>query len=81
VYISTVNQTWASVDWIGETGRRVPAGCQKYAANGILIAHLERGGWRPVTAGSSFRCPIGVGRGQPRVPRRVGDDLIPYLHC
>jgi hypothetical protein len=81
VYISTVNRTWASEDWIGETGRRIPAGCQKYAANGITIAHVARHHWRAVTAGSSFMCPVQSRPGQPRVPNRVLDDLIRSLHC
>lgn len=81
VYISTVNRTWASEDWVGETGRRVPAGCQKYGANGITIAHIEHGRRHAVTAGSDCRCPIQSYPGQPKVPRRVGNDLIHYLHC
>jgi hypothetical protein len=81
VYVSTVNQNWASDEWVGETGRRVPSGCQKYAANGITIAHIEHGHWRAVTAGSAFRCRIKSYAGQPAVPRRVANDLIPYLHC
>jgi hypothetical protein len=81
VYISTANRTWASEDWIGETGRRVPSGCEKYGANGISIVHVEHRQWRVVTAGSAFRCPIQSYPGQPAVPRQVGNDLIRYLHC
>jgi hypothetical protein len=41
----------------------------RVAANGVIIEHRTPRGWRFVTVGSSFRCPI---KG---VPIAVGRDL------
>lgn len=86
VYISTVNPAWASAQWVGEVEpiARIPHGCRALGSNGVSIVHLEKGRWRAVTAGSSFVCPLAGSRvypGQPSVPNRVADDLVPHLGC
>ena len=86
VYASTVNTTWASAQWIGQvvaTGK-MPHGCLALGSNGVAIVHLEKGRWRIVTEGSSYTCPLAgseVYPGQPNVPAKVADDLIPHLGC
>jgi hypothetical protein len=65
VTISTVNQRYAAVTW----PRRLSKSCQKVAANGVIIEHRTAAGWRFVTVGSSFRCPI------KHVPAAVARDL------
>jgi hypothetical protein len=52
----------------------MPAGCAKYAANGISIFHYRAGRWRFVTAGSSFVNSDGT-CGVPHVPRAVIKDF------
>jgi hypothetical protein len=86
VYISTVNTTWASALWIGQVAPigKLPHGCLALGSNGVAIVHLEKGRWRIVTEGSSYTCPLAgseVYRGQPNVPNKVADDLIPKLGC
>jgi hypothetical protein len=71
--ISTPETSWAAVQtFVGRNGH-VPPGCEKYAANGVVIFHFESGGWRFVTEGSDFsngnRCVI------PHVPKRVVADF------
>ena len=83
VYISTVASRWSSFQWVGDV-RKAPRSCQRYAADGIVLLHLASGRWHVVSAGSHFDCPIAgreVNRGQPNVPDRVANDLVPYLHC
>ena len=83
VYISTVDRKWSSFEWIGEV-KKAPESCQRYAANGIVLLHFAGGRWHAVSAGSHFDCPIAgreVYKGQPNVPNKVADDLVPYLHC
>lgn len=85
-YISSVNTTWASAQWIGQVvpAARVPRDCLAFGSNGVAIVHVEKGRWRIVTEGSSYTCPLAgseVYRGQPNVPNRVADDLIANLHC
>jgi hypothetical protein len=54
VTISTVNQSFASLEWPAKLSRA----CRRVAANGVIIEHRHRGHWRLVTVGSSFECPI-----------------------
>jgi hypothetical protein len=65
VTISTVDQHYAAVTW----PRKLSRACRRVAANGVIIEHRTARGWRFVTVGSSFQCPI---RG---VPTRVARDL------
>ncbi len=64
VYVSTVNPSWATMQFI------YVHGCEKQDANGVAIVHRRHGRWRFVTAGSSFSCPI-----PGHSPRRVQRDL------
>jgi hypothetical protein len=65
VTISTVNQRYAALTW----PKRLSRACMKVAANGVIIEHRTARGWRLVTVGSEFNCPI---KG---VPVAVGRDL------
>src|ERR1700728_1249913 len=65
VTISTVDRSYASLSWPA----KLSASCEKVASNGIVLMHRTAGGWRFVTDGSSFKCPI---KG---VPVKVGYDL------
>lgn len=65
VSISTVNDEWASVDFVYPT----PRACHE-PANGISLYHHRLGHWHFVLAGSSFGCNLR------RVPKRVAADLL-----
>jgi hypothetical protein len=65
VTVSTVNQHYAALTW----PKRLSRACMKVAANGVIIEHRTTRGWRLVTVGSEFNCPI---KG---VPVAVGRDL------
>jgi hypothetical protein len=65
VTISTVNRGYASVTWPAKLSRA----CLRVAANGVIIEHRTARGWRFVTVGSSFHCPINS------VPTQVARDL------
>lgn len=54
VTISTVNHDYAAVTW----PKKLSRACLRVAANGVIIEHRTKRGWRFVTVGSSFRCPI-----------------------
>jgi hypothetical protein len=69
VYVSTVDQTWATVQFI-----YVPR-CQQQDGNGVVIVHRSRGAWRLVASGSAFRCPI-----PGHIPKRVQRDLKLVCH-
>jgi hypothetical protein len=65
VTISTVNQRYAELRW----PKKLSSACKRVAANGVIIEHRTTRGWRFVTVGSSFTCPI---KG---VPARVARDF------
>jgi hypothetical protein len=65
VTISTVNRSYASLSWPAQLSKS----CERVAANGVVLMHETAGGWRFVTDGSSFKCPI---KG---IPTMVGYDL------
>ncbi|MGN6870107.1 MAG: hypothetical protein ACTHMY_17095 [Solirubrobacteraceae bacterium] len=54
VTISTVNQRYAALTW----PKRLSRACMRVAANGVIIEHRTTRGWRFVTVGSSFKCPV-----------------------
>jgi hypothetical protein len=54
VTISTVNQRYAALTWRKHLSRA----CMRVAANGVIVEHRTAGGWRFVTVGSSFKCPV-----------------------
>ena len=65
VRVSTVNSRWASA-----YRRNARRDCRDYQADGIAVFKRRKGGgWKFVTAGSSFECPV------PNVPPRVAKDL------
>jgi hypothetical protein len=64
VYVSTVNQNWATMQFIFV--RR----CQSQDANGVSVVHRKHGRWQFVTAGSALSCPI-----PGNIPTRVQRDL------
>ncbi len=65
VTISTVDQHYAALTW----PRKLSRACSRVAADGVIIEHRASRGWKFVTVGSNFRCPI---KG---VPARVARDL------
>ncbi len=65
VTISTVDQHYAALSW----PKKLSRACERVAANGVIIEHRTAAGWKFVTVGSDFQCPI---KG---VPRRVARDL------
>ena len=65
IRVSTVNTRWASTHV-----RNARRSCRRWAADGIAVfKRTKAGGWRFVTAGSAFDCPV------PKVPPRVVEDL------
>jgi hypothetical protein len=54
VTISTANRRYAELTW----PRKLSSACTRVAANGVIIEHRAARGWRFVTVGSSFMCPI-----------------------
>ena len=54
VTISTVNPRFALLSWPPKLSKA----CLRVAANGVIVEHRGTRGWRLVTVGSSFRCPI-----------------------
>jgi hypothetical protein len=65
VTISTANRRYAELTW----PKKLSHACKRVAANGVIIEHRTRHGWRLVAVGSSFTCPI---KG---LPRAVARDL------
>jgi hypothetical protein len=65
VTISTVNDQYATVSWTPTLSRART----RVAANGVLVDHDPARGWRLVTVGSSFSCPV---KG---IPMPVAKDL------
>jgi hypothetical protein len=69
IRVSTVNPRWAKTRI-----RLARKSCERWAADGIAVFKRRNdGGWRFVTAGSAFDCPV------PKVPRRVVEDL--HIRC
>lgn len=64
VYVSTVNSTWATMQFV------YTRPCERKDGNGVAVVHRIHGRWRFVTAGSAFPCPI-----PGHVPKRVQVDL------
>jgi hypothetical protein len=65
IRVSTVNTRWARMRL-----RLKRESCQRWAADGVAVFKKRKGGgWRFVTAGSAFDCPV------PKVPPRVVEDL------
>jgi hypothetical protein len=70
VTISTVNRQFASLHWPAKLSKA----CRRVAADGVIVEHHTAHGWRFVTVGSSFTCPI---KGLPtRVARDLGISCI-----
>ena len=69
IRVSTVNTRWASMQV-----RSLRRSCRRWAADGVAVyKRRTSGGWRFVTAGSAFDCPV------PKVPPKVVEDL--HIHC
>jgi hypothetical protein len=52
--ISTVNSRYAELTW----PKKLSRACMRVAANGVIIEHRTTRGWRLVTVGSTFACPL-----------------------
>jgi hypothetical protein len=73
--VSTVNSSWAWVEFgFGHNGQ-LPAGCARFASNGQVVFHFRAGRWRWVAAGSDFRNANGSCSLSTKMPRRVITDL------
>ena len=73
--ISTVNTSWAWVEFGFNHKGQLPAVCAKFAANGRVIFHFRAGRWRWVTSGSDFTNPNGGCSLDSKMPRKVIKDL------
>jgi hypothetical protein len=73
--ISTASRSWAQVQFGFDKHGHLPAGCAKFAANGVVLFHFRAGRWRFVTAGSSFINSNGSCGLTGKVPRKVIADF------
>jgi hypothetical protein len=73
--VSTVNQSWAWVEFGVDHQGRLPAVCEKFASNGQVIFHFRAGKWHWVTSGSDFQNPNGSCSLDNKMPRKVIKDL------
>ena len=64
VYVSTVNSSWATVQFV------YTARCEPLDGNGVAVLRHVRRRWQFVTAGSAFPCPF-----PGHIPRPVQADL------
>lgn len=69
IRVSSVDDAYAGI-W----RRNLKKGCGKYQADGVAVFKKGHHGWKFVTAGSSFECPV------PKVPRAVAKDLKIACH-
>ena len=69
IRVSTVDTRWARMQI-----RNLRESCRRWAADGVAVYNRRKdGGWRFVTAGSAFDCPV------PKVPPKVVVDL--HIRC
>jgi hypothetical protein len=73
--VSTVNQSWAWVEFGVDHQGRLPAVCEKFASNGQVIFHFRAGKWHWVTSGSDFQNPNGGCSLDNKMPKKVIKDL------
>src|ERR1700753_3738304 len=73
--VSTVNASWAWVEFGFNHQGRLPAVGEKFASNGQAIFHFRAGKWRWVTSGSDFETPNGGCSLDSKMPRKVIKDL------
>ena len=64
IRVSTVDSHYASA-----YRRNTVKSCARYQGDGVAVFRHRKSGWRFVTAGSAFECPV------PHVPSRVAKDL------
>lgn len=73
--VSTVNASWAWVEFgFGRNGQ-LPAVCARFASNGRVVFHHRAGEWRWISAGSDFRNGNGSCSLSRKMPVRVIKDL------
>jgi hypothetical protein len=73
--ISTANTSWAEVGFAFGKAGHPPAGCAKFAADGVILFHFRAGQWRFEAAGSSFRDANGGCALSKTMPRKVIADF------
>ncbi len=73
--ISTADASWAEVGFAFGRAGHPPAGCARFAANGVILFHFRAGRWRFEGAGSDFRNGNGGCSLSGKVPRKVISDL------
>jgi hypothetical protein len=73
--ISTVNTSWAWVEFGFNHKGQLPAICAKFASNGQVVFHHRAGKWRWIAAGSDFRNANGSCSLSRKMPAKVITDL------
>jgi hypothetical protein len=73
--ISSANASWSEIGFAFDKAGHPPAGCAKFAADGVLLFHYRAGLWRFQAAGSSFRNGNGTCALSKTVPRKVIADF------
>jgi hypothetical protein len=73
--ISTVNASWAWIEFGFDHKGRLPAICAKFASNGQVVFHFRAGKWRWISAGSDFRNGNGTCSLSKKMPSKVISDL------
>ncbi len=73
--ISTVNASWAWVEFGFNHQGKLPVVCAKFAANGQVIFHFKAGRWHWIASGSDFLNSNGSCSLASRMPRKVISDL------
>lgn len=73
--ISTADASWAEVGFAFGKAGHPPAGCAKFAADGVILFHFRAGRWRFQGAGSDFRNGNGGCSLSKKVPSKVIADF------
>ena len=73
--ISTVNASWAGVEFGFDSKGRLPAVCAKFAANGQVIFHFRAGKWHSGARAATSATPTVAAAWTRKMPRKVITDL------
>jgi hypothetical protein len=73
--VSTINPSWAWVEFGFNHQGQLPAICAKFASNGQVVFHHRAGKWRWIAAGSDFRNGNGTCSLSRKMPAKVITDL------
>ena len=73
--VSTANRSWAYVQFGFSHNGGLPVICAKFASDGKVVFHFQKGKWHWVTSGSDFRNANGGCSLTGKLPRKVISDL------